>query len=96
MQVLPLTLFTLSMIVLLFSLMGEWKAIRMLCEKFFDPIEILTFGRRNIETANGIRYFASVCITTISFALWANGNFLRALAWLFRLAGEIMNILNNM
>lgn len=96
MQVLPLTLFTLSMIVLLFSLMGEWKAIRMLCEKFFDPIEILTFGRRNIETANGIGYFVSVLITTISFALWANGNFLRILAWIFRAAGEFMNILNNM
>ena len=96
MQVLPLTLFTLSMIVLLFSLMGEWKAIRMLCEKFFDPIEIFTFGRRNIETANGIGYFVSVLITTISFALWANGNFLRILAWIFRAAGEFMSILNNM
>lgn len=95
MQVLPLTLFTLSMIVFLFALMGEWKAIRALCAKFFDPIEILTFGKRNIETAHGMRFFATVILTTMIFALWANGNFIRVLAWVFQFFGEYINIIHN-
>lgn len=96
MQVLPITLFTLSMIVFLFALLGDWKFIRDLCARFFDPIEILTFGRRNIETANGIRFFFTVLLTTCIFALWANGNFMRILAWGFQAFGEYMNIIHNM
>lgn len=95
MQVLPLALFTLSMIVFLFALIGEWKAIRMLCAKFFDPIEILTFGKRNIETAHGMKFFFTVLLTTTIFALWANGNFIRVLNWIFQAVGEYMNIINN-
>lgn len=96
MQVVPLVLFTLSMIVLLCSLLADWKFIRWLFNKFFDPIEILTFGKRNVDTANGIQYYGCVFLTTMIFALWANGNFLRILAWIFQAFGQYMNIINNM
>lgn len=93
-EVLPLFLFTCSMIVFGFSMMSDFKLVKYICNKYFDPIKFFTHGVKNIETAGGIRFIICVLFVTIGLALCVDGNILKVLNWIFTVVGTYLNMLN--
>lgn len=93
-EVLPIILFTCSMIVFGFSMMSDFKLVKYICNKYFDPIKFLTHGVKNIETAGGIRFIVCVLFVTIGLALCIDGNIIKVLNWIFTVVGSYLNMLN--
>ena len=63
------------------SFLTESKIWLALCEKFFDPVKILTFGARDSTTWTWRRVLIPCIITDVLFALFANANILRIIIW---------------
>lgn len=94
-EVLPIFLFTCSLVVFGFGLMADFKGVKWFCNKFFDPIKFLTRGAKDINTVGGIKFFLCVLLITAGFALCVDGNIIRIFQWLFEVIGTYLNMLGN-
>lgn len=94
-EVLPIFLFTCSLVVFGFGLMADFKGVKWFCNKFFDPIKFLTRGAKDINTVGGIKFFLCVLLITVGFALCVDGNIIRIFQWLFEVIGTYLNMLGN-
>lgn len=90
--VLPYIGFILSLMVFGLALCADAKPVQWFCNNVIDPIKILTFGQKDVNTVGGIRFFGCVLCITVGFALVANGNILRVLTWLFAFFAEVFRL----
>lgn len=90
--VLPYIGFTLSLIVFGISLCADLKLVQWFCNNVIDPIKILTFGQKDVNTVGGIKYFSCVLCVVIGFALVADGNILRVIIWLSAFITEAIRL----
>lgn len=70
------------------SLVSENSLVQKLFEKTFDPVRILTFGRRSVYEITLYNTFFSCLIAFIGFALALDGNLLRLIQWLLEQYSE--------
>lgn len=94
-EVLPLLLFTLSLVVFGFALTADFKVVKMFCNKIFDPIKFCTGGRKDVNNVGGIKFFICVLLITAGFALCVDGNIIRIMQWIFEIVGTYLNMLGN-
>lgn len=71
------------------SFIGQTRFAQKICEKFFDPIRILTLGHRDITNWYWRTVIIPCTILYISFALFLNGNIIRVIAWLAECYGVL-------
>ena len=90
--VLPYIGFILSLAVLGMSLCADSKPVKWFCNNVIDPIKILTFGKKDVNTVGGMRFFWCVICVVVGFALAANGNILRIIMWFSAFFSEIFRL----
>lgn len=64
--------------------MSDIRLVQILADKFFDPVKLLTGGRKDIHNCrdNGIVYALVPCLVLwCAFALILNGNLIRIVQW---------------
>ena len=89
-KVMPIIGIILMTILIGFSFIGDIKLVQTLCDKFIDPVRILTFGGRSIHNWSWKRVLVPCVILYIAFALFLNGNLIRIIMWGAKWYGVIM------
>jgi ABC-type Fe3+-siderophore transport system permease subunit len=72
------------------SFVGDIKIVQILCDKFIDPVRVLTFGGRNIANWNWRKVLLPCILLYLAFALFLNGNLIRIIMWGAEWYGTIM------
>lgn len=93
--VMPLIGIILMTILVGLSFISEVRFIQMFCDKFFDPIRLLTFGNRDIHTWNWRKVLVPCILLYTSFALFMNGNIIRLVMWIGKWYGIVSNYFAN-
>lgn len=88
-KVIPLVCIILMTILIGLSFVSENKFVRMLCDKTFDPVRLLTFGGRDINTWNWRKVLFPCILLYTAFALFLNGNLIRIVMWCAKWYGVI-------
>lgn len=73
--VIPYILIGLLILILLISLMSNWKIMKVFCTRWFDPWEVLSFGKTTIYQINIINIFISCTLGIIFLYLLSQGYF---------------------
>lgn len=89
-KVMPIIGIILMTILIGFSFIGDIKLVQTLCDKFIDPVRILTFGGRSIHNWSWKKVLVPCVILYIAFALFLNGNLIRVIMWGAKWYGVIM------
>jgi hypothetical protein len=89
-KVMPMIGIILMTILIGLSFVGDIKFVQILCNKFVDPVRILTFGNRDITNWNWRRVLVPCILLYIAFALFLNGNIIRIVMWGAEWYGTIM------
>lgn len=77
----PILCLILMTILIGLSFITESKIWLAFCDKFFDPVRLLTFGARDSHRWNWRRVLIPCLITYIAFALLCNANILKIIIW---------------
>jgi hypothetical protein len=89
-KVLPMIGIILMTILIGLSFVGDIKIVQILCDKFIDPVRVLTFGGRNIANWNWRKVLLPCILLYLAFALFLNGNLIRIIMWGAEWYGTIM------
>lgn len=95
-NILPIIGIILMTVLIGLSFMGDTKIVRVIIDKTIDPVRILTFGNRNIETWNWRTVLFPCTLLYIAFALVLNGNLIRLIQWAAEWYGTIMRWFEHM
>jgi len=96
--VIVFTVFPMVGVVLLTVLIGlvlaaDFKGVRLFAEKVFDPVKLLTFGKRTMESFRLGDCLFSMLVGYTLFALLYDGNLIRILQWVFTLYSDAVQYL---
>lgn len=80
-NVLPIIGIVLMTILIGLSFTSDVKIVRLICEKTFDPIRLLTLGGRDINTWKWKKVLFPCTMLYLAFALFLNGNLIRIVMW---------------
>ncbi len=80
-KVLPWIGIILMTILIGLAFVCDIKFVRILFEKTFDPVRLLTFGIRSMETWNWRKVLVPCILLYLAFALFLNGNLIRIVMW---------------
>lgn len=94
-RVLPIIGIILMTVLIGLSFIGEIKIVQIISEKVVDPVRILTFGGRNINTWNWRTVLLPCILLYIAFALFLNGNIIRIVMWGAEWYGTLMQWLKS-
>lgn len=73
------------------AMIADFKGARLFAEKVFDPVKLLTFGKRNMNDFRLQDCMFSMFVGYTVFALLYNGNLVRILTWVFDLYDKAVN-----
>lgn len=93
-QVMPIIGIILMTILVGLSFISEQKIVQLLCDKFIDPVRILTFGNRDIYNWPWRKVLWPCMIMYLSFALFLNGNLIRIIMWLAKAYDVVSNMIS--
>lgn len=79
--VIPMIGIILMTILIGLAFLGQNRIVKNICEKTIDPIRILTFGHKNIDTWEFRKVIFPCVLMYILFALFLNGNVIRLVGW---------------
>lgn len=71
------------------------QVVQMLCDKFFDPIKMLTLGNRDVHNLTWKNSLMPCLCCYIALALIMNGNIIKLTAWLIDLTQLIKDTVFN-
>lgn len=96
--VIVFTVFPMIGVILLTILIGlvlaaDFKGVRLFAQKVFDPVKLLTFGKRTMENFRMGDCLFSMLVGYTVFALMYNGNLVRILQWVFTLYSDAVEYL---
>ena len=95
-KVLPMIGFILMTILIGLAFISNVKIVQVLCDKFIDPVKVLTFGVKDIHHWPFNRVIVP-CISMFSlFAIFLNGNIIRLISWLAEWYGVVMKYGKNL
>lgn len=77
----PIIGWILSTVLFGLSFLGGNQVVVRICNKFFDPVRVLTLGYKNMETIRWQDTWVAVFLTYIAEALILNGNIIKLLSW---------------
>ncbi len=72
------------------AMIADFKGARLFAEKVFDPVKLLTFGKRNMDNFQIQDCIFSMLVGYTIFALLYDGNLIRILMWLFEVYDEVV------
>lgn len=80
-NILPIIGIVLMTILIGLSFIADVKIFRVICEKTFDPVRLLTLGGRDINTWNWKKVLFPCVMLYLAFVLFLNGNLIRIVMW---------------
>lgn len=94
-KVIPIIGIILMTILVGLAFLADARIFRALCEKFIDPVRILTFGARDINTWSWKKVLVPCLLMYIVFALVLNGNIIRVIQYLVEWWEVVTNMASN-
>ena len=94
-KVIPIIGIILMTILVSLAFLADARIFRALCEKFIDPVRILTFGARDINTWSWKKVLVPCLLMYIVFALVLNGNIIRVIQYLVEWWEVVTNMASN-
>ena len=95
-KVIPLVGIICITILVGISMISDMKIVRLFCNKFIDPVKILTLGRVTIEQLDFKKAFLGLMLGYIGFAFMLDGNLLRIIMWLLEFYDIFMELIKQM
>lgn len=92
-KIIPMIMLVALTILIGFIWLRDNKIIRIFADKVFDPVKVLTLGRKNIHELNKATVLISLMLGYIAFVMIADGNILKIIMWLAKLIDEAMKAL---
>lgn len=93
-EIFPIIGYVLLIILLALSFLSSSKFVQAFAAKVFDPVKILTFGRRNIQNFKVSECIVSVILGATIFALIYKGNLLTVIEWALRIYKELTDLVS--
>ena len=94
--ILPIIGFILMVVLAGISIFSENRLVQTLCDRFIDPVKLLTWGRRDIHNWHMRTVLTPLICLAISFAVFLNGNLIRIIAWIASSYNRIVNLLERL
>ena len=95
-KVLPMIGFILMTILIGLAFISNVKIVQVLCDKFIDPVKVLTFGVKDIHHWPFNRVIVPCILMFSLFAIFLNGNIIRLISWLAEWYGVVMKYGKNL